>query len=281
MRIDVILANDVPQLVSALTMSAAEARFEIQLLLAHVLRVNRAWLIAHADEVLSTDNYTLYQHYFRRRLQAEPIAYIFGEKEFYGMVFKVTPDVLIPRPDTELLVSSALSRIPVNSVMHILDLGTGSGAIAISVASLRPLAQVVAVDKSQAALAVAQANAVRLGVENISFLASDWWQQLPGDAKFDIIISNPPYIAEQDVHLLALGFEPASALTAGVSGLDDLRFIIASAPNYLNRAGYLLLEHGYNQAHVVSSLLDAAGFVGVKVERDLGGVERVSLGQVT
>ena len=280
MRIDVILANDVPQLVSALTMSVAEARFEIQLLLAHVLRVNRAWLIAHADEALSTDNYALYQHYFRRRLQAEPIAYIFGEKEFYGMVFKVTPDVLIPRPDTELLVSSALSRIPVNSVMHILDLGTGSGAIAISVASLRPLAHVVAVDKSQAALAVAQANAVRLGVENISFLASDWWQQLPGDAKFDIIISNPPYIAEQDVHLLALGFEPASALTAGVSGLDDLRFIIASAPNYLNRAGYLLLEHGYNQAHVVSSLLDAAGFVGVKVERDLGGVERVSLGQV-
>ena len=280
MRIDVILGNDVPQLVSALTMSVAEARFEIQLLLAHVLRVNRAWLIAHADEALSTDNYALYQHYFRRRLQAEPIAYIFGEKEFYGMVFKVTPDVLIPRPDTELLVTSALSRIPVNSVMHVLDLGTGSGAIAISVASLRPLAHVVAVDKSEAALAVAQANAVRLGVENISFLASDWWQQLPSDAKFDIIISNPPYIAEQDVHLLQLGFEPASALTAGVSGLDDLRLIIASAPNYLNRAGYLLLEHGYNQAHVVSSLLDAAGFVGVKVERDLGGVERVSLGQV-
>ena len=280
MRIDVILANDVPQLVSALTMSVAEARFEVQLLLAQVLRVNRAWLIAHADEALSPDSYALYQHYFQRRLQAEPIAYIFGEKEFYGMVFKVTPDVLIPRPDTELLVESALSRIPVNSVMHILDLGTGSGAIAISVASLRPLAHVVAVDKSEAALAVAQANAVRLGVENISFLASDWWQQLPGDAKFDIVISNPPYIAEQDVHLLQLGFEPASALTAGVTGLDDLRLIIASAPNYLNRAGYLLLEHGYNQAHAVSSLLDAAGFVGVKVECDLGGVERVSLGQV-
>lgn len=281
MRIDAIILRDVAQLANTLAMSATEARFEVQLLLAQVLQVNRAWLIAHADHALSAVDYTLYHQYFQRRLQAEPIAYIFGEKEFFGMTFKVTPDVLIPRPDTELLVELALSRIPVDSVMRVLDLGTGSGAIAISIAVSRPLVQVVAVDKSEAALAVAQTNAICLGAGNVSFVASDWWQQLPSDEKFDVIVSNPPYIAEQDEHLAQLGFEPIHALTAGATGLDDLNLIIQSARHYLMPAGYLLLEHGYNQAHTVCSLLDAAGFVGVKAERDLGGIERVSLGQAS
>ncbi len=280
MQIQSIIQTDSVRLATALGLSAVDARFEVQLILAQVLQVNRAWLIAHADESLSAENYTSYHHCLQRRLQDEPMAYIFGEKEFYGLTFKVTPDVLIPRPDTELLVELALARIPNDKRVRVLDLGTGSGAIAISIAVSRPLAQIVAVDKSLSALAVAQENAVRLGVANISFVASDWWQLVPDDDKFDIVVSNPPYIVEQDEHLAKLRFEPIAALTAGATGLDDLRRIIDSAAQFLTPNGYLLLEHGYDQAEVVRGLLAVAGFDGIRSECDLAGVERVSLGQV-
>jgi len=279
-QIQSIVQADSVRLATALGLSIVDARFEVQLLLAQVLQVNRAWLIAHDDESLSAENYTSYQHCLLRRLQDEPMAYIFGEKEFYGLTFKVTPDVLIPRPDTELLVELALARIPQNKRVRVLDLGTGSGAIAISIAASRPLAQILAVDQSVAALAVAQANAAHLGVGNIGFVVSDWWQQVPDGDKFDVIVSNPPYIVELDEHLAKLRYEPITALTAGATGLDDLRLIIDSAAHFLTPGGYLLLEHGYDQARVVRGLLAAAGFEGVKSECDLAGVERVSLGQV-
>ncbi|BBP01288.1 peptide chain release factor N(5)-glutamine methyltransferase [Sulfuriferula nivalis] len=280
MQILGILQADSAKLALVLDMSIVDARFEVQLLMAQILQVNRAWLIAHDDEILSVSDFALYQQYLQRRLQGEPIAYIFGEKEFYGMTFKVTPDVLIPRPDTELLVELALLNIPEDKRLRVLDLGTGSGAIAISIANARPLTQVVAVDKSPAAIAVAQTNAALLGVINIDFVVSDWWQQLPEGNKFDLIVSNPPYIVENDDHLKKLHFEPISALTAGVTGLDDLRLIIDSAAHFMTAGGHILLEHGYDQADVVQGLLTTAGFKNVKSERDLGGVERVTLGQV-
>jgi release factor glutamine methyltransferase len=280
-QIQSIVQADSVRLATALSLSIPDARFEVQLILAQVLRINRAWLIAHADESLSAETYISYQHCLQRRLQDEPMAYIFGEKEFYGLTFKVTPDVLIPRPDTELLVELALARIPQNKRFRVLDLGTGSGAIAISIAASRPLAHIVAVDKSLAALAVAEGNAVHLGVTNINFVASDWWQQVPDGDKFDVIVSNPPYIVEHDAHLAKLRFEPITALTAGATGLDDLRRIIDSAAHFLTPGGYVLLEHGYDQAQAVRGLLSVAGFEDVKSECDLAGVERVSLGQVS
>ncbi len=279
MRIDAIILGDVAQLANTLAMSVTEARFEVQLLLAQVLQVNRAWLIAHTDYALSAVEYTQYQQYLQRRLQAEPIAYIFGEKEFYGMTFKVTPDVLIPRPDTELLVELALSRIPVDRKMRVLDLGTGSGAIAISIALSRPLVHVLAVDKSTTALSIAQANARKLGAGNVEFMMSDWWQAIPNTPNFDIIVSNPPYIAEHDAHLQQLHYEPISALIAGLTGLDDIQIITRTATQYLAENGYLLLEHGYNQASSVREYLSLAGFTDIASERDLGNVERVSLGR--
>ncbi|MEQ1668061.1 MAG: peptide chain release factor N(5)-glutamine methyltransferase [Sulfuriferula sp.] len=279
MRIDAIILRDVAQLANALAMSVTEARFEVQLLLAQVLQVNRAWLIAHTDYALSAVEYSQYQQYLQRRLQAEPIAYIFGEKEFYGMTFHVTPEVLIPRPDTELLVELALSRIPVDRKMRVLDLGTGSGAIAISIAISRPLAHVLAVDKSVTALFIAQANARKLGAANVEFMVSDWWHAIPNTQKFDVIVSNPPYIAEHDAHLQQLHYEPISALTAGLTGLDDIQTITKTATQYLAEDGYLLLEHGYNQAPSVREYLSLAGFTDIASERDLGNVERVSLGR--
>ncbi len=258
-----------------------DARFEAQLLMAQALQVNRSWLLAHADEKPPTAAYTRYQHMLDRRLQGEPVAYIFGEKEFYGITLSVTPDVLIPRPETELLVELALVQIPVATPCSVLDLGTGSGAIAISLATLRPLASIVAVDASAAALQVAQANARRLGLANIQFILSDWWQDVPATPLFDVIVSNPPYIADADSHLQEgdLRFEPITALAAGATGLKDLVSIINRAPQYLTATGMLLLEHGYDQGEAVRGLLNGAGFDAVVTHRDLGGVERVSMGQ--
>jgi release factor glutamine methyltransferase len=278
-QIQNIVQSDSLILAAALDLTIVDARFEVQLMLAHILQTNRAWLISHADETLSIEHYASYQQFLQRRLQDEPMAYIFGEKDFYGITFKVTADVLIPRPDTELLVELALARIPDDKCVRVLDLGTGSGAIAISIALSRPMTQVVAVDKSVAALRIAQENAVRLGAKNIDFVVSDWWQQVPA-VKFDVIVSNPPYIMEDDVHLAKLGFEPVTALTSGATGLDDLRSIIDRATTYLTPDGSLLLEHGYDQAETVRKLLGAAGFLNVASECDLSGVERVSSGQI-
>ena len=277
-----ILQQDQVKLAATLGLSVMDARFEAQLLMAQALQVNRSWLLAHADEIPPTVGYARYQHMMDRRLQGEPVAYIFGEKEFYGITLSVTPDVLIPRPETELLVELALVQIPVATPCSVLDLGTGSGAIAISLATLRPLASIVAVDASAAALQVAQANARRLGLANIQFILSDWWQDVPATPLFDVIVSNPPYIADADSHLQEgdLRFEPITALAAGATGLKDLVSIINRAPQYLTDTGMLLLEHGYDQGGSVRGLLSGAGFDAVVTHRDLGGVERVSMGQL-
>ncbi len=220
-----------------------------------------------------------YDALLERRLQGEPVAYILGEREFFGLKFKVTPDTLIPRPDTELLVELALQHMPENKGWRVLDMGTGSGAIALSIAHSRPDAEVTAADASGAALDVARENAGRLGVRNISFLQSDWFSALSGQ-RFDLIVSNPPYIAAADRHLTQgdVRFEPLSALASGADGLDDIRKIVGQAGAYLEHGAWLLLEHGYDQAAQVRDLLHQNGFVEIFSEKDIAGIDRVSGG---
>ncbi len=278
MRLAERLQQDQHKLVQALGLSATDARFEVQLLAARALGVTRAWLIAHGDERISTVALAAYPAWLDRRLAGEPVAYVFGEREFYGHLLKVSADVLIPRPDTELPVELALARIAPDHAASILDLGTGSGAIAIAVALARPKARVLAVDKSAAALHLAAENAARLGAGNLEFQASDWWQQLPPQ-RFDLILSNPPYVAAGDPHLAQgdLRFEPVTALASGADGLDDLRHIITDAPHWLKPGGWLMLEHGYDQGAAVRDLLKQVGLDQASTHCDLAGRERVTL----
>lgn len=274
------LAQDVAALAQALDLQRDEARSEVQTLLQATLAVNRAWLLAHPEHVLGEPESTRYQSSLQRRLQGEPLAYILGEREFFGLSFKVTPATLIPRPDTELLVELALARIT-TAGCRVLDLGTGSGAIALAIAHARPDAEVAAVDASEAALAVAQENARRLGVRNAGFVQGDWFSAL-GGACFNLIVSNPPYIAADDRHLQQgdLRFEPATALASGADGLDDIRRIIKEAGSHLVDGGWLMLEHGYDQAVPVRELMIEGGFWSVHSNKDLAGIERVTAGQV-
>lgn len=273
------LAQDVAALREALNLQQDEARSEVQTLLQTVLDVNRAYLLAHPERVLTGQEQSRCQALLQRRLQGEPLAYILGEREFFGLDFKVTPATLIPRPDTELLVESALARLP-SAGCHVLDLGTGSGAIALSIAHARPDVQLTAVDASEAALSVAQENADRLGLSNVRFVRGDWYTGLAGQ-RFDLIVSNPPYIAANDHHLLQgdLRFEPAGALASGMDGLDDIRRIVSQAGAHLVIGGWLMLEHGYDQAGRVRELLCGAGFANVRSDKDLAGIERVTSGQ--
>jgi len=276
------LAADQVQLVQALGLASCDARLEAQLLMAAALDVNRAWLLAHDDEMLAPPVAARYTGWLKRRLAGEPIAYIFGEKEFYGLMFKVSPAVLIPRPETELLVELALARIPVDRPCRILDLGTGSGIIAITLARLRPLAELVAVDVSPAALELAQANARNLKANNILFIESDWFSALDSVEKFDVIVSNPPYICADDPHLARgdLRFEPTRALAAGASGRDALTRIITQAIPHLASTGTLLLEHGYDQGEYARAALRQTGFHESVTYQDLASVERVAIGTV-
>lgn len=260
----------------ALDLDQTAARIEAQTLLQHVLQVNRAYLLTHPERILSDDELARYGDLLERRIAGEPVAYLLGMREFYGLELKVTKDTLIPRPDTELLVETALQYLPGSG--NLLDMGTGSGAIAIAVAHERPDAVVVAVDASAAALNVARENAGRLKLGNVRFLESDWFFALPGE-RFDLIVSNPPYIERDDAHLLLgdLRFEPISALASGADGLDDIRRIIASAKEHLNPGGWLMFEHGYDQAQRVRGLLEAAGFADAASLRDLSGIERVTI----
>lgn len=274
------LAQDVAALRDSLNLPQDEARSEVQTLLQTVLNVNRAYLLAHPERVLTEQERSRYQTALQRRVQGEPLAYIMGEREFFGLNFKVTPVTLIPRADTELLVELALAGIA-SPGCRVLDLGTGSGAIALSIAHSRPDAEVTAVDASAAALAVAQENAQRLGIENVGFVLGDWFSALAGRC-FDLIVSNPPYIAENDRHLAQgdLRFEPAGALASGADGLDDIRRIISEAGTYLTPGGWLMLEHGYDQAAQVRALLRAAGYENIQSDNDLSGIERVSRGRL-
>jgi len=269
------------QIAATLGLDRREARLEARVLAAHAWLVDPAWLIAH-DTDLRTESETAALHaLLSQRLQGMPIAYLLGTREFYGRPFQVTPGVLIPRPDTELLVDLARARIPTDQAITVLDMGTGSGCIAVTLALERPLAQVTAVDRSEEALAIAQRNAGILNAD-VEFLASDWFSAFAG-RRYDLIVSNPPYIAATDPHLNCgdLRFEPPAALAAGPDGLDDLRRLIHTAGTHLKPGGTLLLEHGYNQAEAVLGLLQMHGFHSPGSWADLAGVLRVSGGALS
>lgn len=249
---------------------------DTRVLLCHALGLTRVQLITRADHLLTEAEATRLATLLARRAAGEPVAYLTGEREFYGLPFQVTPAVLIPRPDTELLVELACERLPRGG--SVLDMGTGSGAIAVAIAHARPDARVSALDASAAALALARTNAARNGVQ-VDFLQSDWYAALSlSPRRFDMIVSNPPYIVAGDRHLSEgdLRFEPVDALTDHADGLSALRAIVAGAPGFLNQGGWLLMEHGYDQAQSVRALLQ--GWNHVQSWRDLAGIERASGG---
>lgn len=264
---------------ASLQLCSDEAKLEAQVLLQHVLNVNHAWLISHANDALEASQLEAFTALVKRRLHGEPIAYILGQREFYGLNLTVTPDTLIPRPDTETLVEVALAKLA-NNQMTVLDLGTGTGAIALAVAKNRPLAHVTAVDFSTSALKVAAQNARQLNITNITFVESHWFDALT-PTPFDIIVSNPPYIEHNDVHLSQgdLRFEPLTALASGADGLNDIRQIIDNCLVYLKPQGWLMLEHGYNQAEVIADLMADVGLTNIATIQDLGGNDRVTIGK--
>lgn len=263
-----------------LALDANDAKFEALLLLQNTLKVNRAWLLAHEHDILQDTADAEFTALLTRRLAGEPIAYILGCREFYGLNLSVSPDTLIPRPDTETLVEAALDKIPADANDAILDLGTGTGAVALAIAQHRPHAQVTAVDASQGALHIAQHNANQLGLSHVRFSLSNWFAALEGE-RFKLIVSNPPYIEQDDIHLTQgdLRFEPMSALASGADGLDDIRAIIADSLTYLLPQGWLMLEHGYNQAQSVADLMAENGLVDIATIKDLGGNDRVTIGK--
>ena len=262
-------------------------RAEARRLLASLTGQPLTWFMAHGDDPADPDTTACFQALAERRRAGEPLAYLLGQQEFYGRPFAVSPAVLIPRADTETLVETALEQLLLlrqqrRAVpLSLLELGTGSGIIAITLALEAPDTEVHAVERSPDALAVAQQNAKALRADNIHWHAGSWWQALASRRRFDLIVSNPPYIAANDHHLQQgdLRFEPPQALAAGPDGLDDLRIIIGGAPTHLNPGGWLLLEHGYDQEAPVQALLRDAGFADVFTRRDLAGQPRVSGGQ--
>ena len=262
-------------------------RAEARRLLASLTGQPLTWFMAHGDDPADPDTTTRFQALAERRRAGEPLAYLLGQQEFYGRPFAVSPAVLIPRADTETLVETALEQLLLQRQqrravpLSRLELGTGSGIIAITLALEAPDTEVHAVERSPEALAVAQQNAKALRADNIHWHAGSWWQALACPRRFDLIVSNPPYIAAGDHHLQQgdLRFEPPQALAAGPDGLDDLRIIIGGAPAHLNPGGWLLLEHGYDQEAPVQALLRDAGFADVFTRRDLAGQPRVSGGR--
>lgn len=250
-------------------------------LLTHVLGRDRAWLVAHANDALERSQADAFFKLAKRRRDGEPVAYLTGRREFWGLDLAVSPAVLIPRPETETLVEAALARLPVARGLHVLDLGTGSGAIALAIASERPQAAVLATDSSQAALDIARANAQRLGLANATFLHADWYAGLP-PRRFDLIVSNPPYVTAGDPHLTEgdLRFEPSVALSAGSDGLAALKVIVAHAREHLAAGGTLAVEHGHDQSSIAQALFAGAGFADVQALRDLSGIPRVVVGRL-
>lgn len=267
----------------AASLAAAQAaigRLEARVLLREVLRRDDAYLLAHGDDALTAAQSQQYAALVARRAAGEPVAYLTGRREFHGREFAVTPAVLIPRPETELLVDLALQRLPAGAVRRVVDLGAGSGCIGITLAAERPQAQVTLVDASEPALDITRANAAQWAPANTTALHSDWFMAITTE-QYDLIVANPPYVAEGDAHLRQgdLRFEPRTALAAGADGLRDLRHIIAHAPRHLRAGGWLLLEHGFDQAAACAHLLAAAGLREIFSAPDLAGVPRVSGGR--
>ncbi|PKM24517.1 MAG: peptide chain release factor N(5)-glutamine methyltransferase [Gammaproteobacteria bacterium HGW-Gammaproteobacteria-13] len=258
---------------------SATPRLDAELLLAHALGKSRSYLHTWPERELDTPQLERYQAALARRQAGEPVAYILGQQGFWSLELEVASHTLIPRPDTELLVETVLALLPATPA-SLLDLGTGTGAIALALASERPAWRLTGVDRVAEAVALAERNRARLKLTNASFIASHWFSALTGQ-RYQLIVSNPPYIAADDRHLAEgdVRFEPSSALVAGADGLDDIRLIIQQAPDYLETGGWLLLEHGFDQAPAVRELLSARGFSAVESRRDLGGHERISLGR--
>lgn len=254
-------------------------RLDAELLLAHALGRERSYLRAYPEKHPDAPALELFRGLVAARKSGEPIAYLTSKREFWSLPLKVTPATLIPRHETELLVELALQRVPAGAAWRLLDLGTGSGAVALALAHERPHCRITATDMSAKALAVAAENAADLGLENLEFLAGDWFAPL-GERRFHLIVSNPPYVREGDPHLETgdARYEPRSALTAGSDGLRDLTHIVASAPYHLERGGWVLLEHGHDQGMAVRALLSQRGFSDTVTSRDLQGIERVSGG---
>ncbi len=265
---------------AAARLPGPDARHEAEILLLHALGRDRAWLFAHGDDPLPDMAAPAFEALLVRREAGEPVAYLTGLRGFWTLDLQVTPDTLVPRPETELLVELALARLSPEQPVRVADLGTGSGAIALAIASERPLASVVATDVDPGTLAVASGNARRNGIGNVGFRQGGWYAAIDGE-RFDVIASNPPYIAEGDPHLRQgdLRFEPPAALSSGADGLEAIREIVAGAPSHLLPQGWLLLEHGWDQGESVRGLMVLAGFVEVATVRDLEGRDRVTLGR--
>ena len=253
---------------------------DAQVLLAHVLERDRAWLITHRDDALTRVQADSFFTLAKRRREGDPVAYLTGTREFFGLSLSITPAVLVPRPETETLVELALEWLPADRDARVLDLGTGSGAIALAIAHERRRARVLATDASADALAVARDNATRLSLPNVEVVLANWYDGL-GARTFDLIVSNPPYVAAGDPHLRCDGlqFEPSQALVADEGGLAALRTIIGGACNHLAAAGRLAVEHGFDQSNAVQTMLREAGFVDLVVRRDLAGIPRVAGGR--
>ena len=263
------------------TVVSDSARLDAEVLLCFVLQQNKTWLYTWPERELNAAQQQQLQTLAGRRLNGEPVAYLTGRREFWSLSLEVTPDTLIPRPDTELLVETTLALLAgrAEESIKLVDLGAGTGAIALALASENPSWQVLGVDRIEAAVELAQRNGQRLNIPNARFLQSDWFSTLEGE-RFDLIVSNPPYIEQQDPHL-ELGdvrFEPHSALVASDHGLNDIKHIVAASPEHLLPQGWLLLEHGYEQGAAVRGLLSERGFSEVQTRCDLAGHERVTLG---
>ncbi len=265
-----------------LTATSDSPHLDAEILLAHAARQPRAWLIAHARETLGADIWARFQTLLEHRLQGSPIAYLTGEREFWSRRFRISSDVLIPRPETEHLIEAALERLAPDAAVDIADLGTGSGIIAVTLGLERPHCRILATDLSPAALAIAAENARALGAANVEFQRSDWFSAL-GGRRFAVIASNPPYIAAADPHLARGGvrFEPELALVSGEDGLAAIRALVDGARYHLETGGWLLLEHGWEQGEAVTRLLNEHGYTAVASYEDLAGTTRIALGRYT
>ncbi len=257
------------------------ARLDAEILLCQALDCERSYLFTWPEREPEELQCNAFEALLARREKGEPVAHILGRREFWSLELTVSPDTLIPRPETELLVEAALARIPEDAEWQIADLGTGSGAIALAIASERPACRLLAVERSAAALSVARGNAERLGIHNIEFLEGEWFEPLAGK-RLQMIVSNPPYIPLSDPHLQQgdVRFEPSTALISGDDGLDDIRYLITNAKNFLQPPGWLLLEHGHDQGKALITLLQAAGYQDTEILMDLVGNDRVAIGAI-
>ncbi len=274
---DINIGRYVEDAAAILSVGADSPRLDAELLMGMILRKPRSFIIAHGEDVLDREQAARFEALVRRRFSGEPIAYISGIREFWSMPLRVTRHVLIPRPETELLVEKALARTPDEEGTRVLDLGSGSGAIALAIARERPKAEVIGVDNSPEAIRIAKLNATVLKIGNVRFLESNWFDAVRGE-KFHTVVSNPPYVINRDEYLMAgdLRFEPQDALAGGDDGLECIRAIIDRAHNYIVRQGWMLLEHGADQRRAVNRLLEAQRYYDIRCYQDLAGLDRVT-----